>query len=325
MIYWGDDSELTQCKFCDHARYRPQSINRQKVVPYKKMYYFPLTPRLQRLYASEATAKSMRWHDDHFVEDGEMIHCSDSPAWKHFNVMHPSFAVESRNVRLGLCTDGFQPFGRSGSQYSSWPVILTPYNLPPEMCMRERYMFLTVIVPGPRSPKDKLDVYLQPLISELQALWEIGVETYSMLSGWSTSGRLACPYCMDESDAYTLQNGRKQTWFDNHRNFLPLDHPFRRNKYAFRKNRTVTDPPPKIRSGVELLREIDALGLKKVTEIRENDANVPVSKLTEWKKKSIFWDLPYWSTNLIRHNLDVMHIEKNVFENIFNTVMNVDG
>ena len=78
-------------------------------------------------------------------------------------------------------------------------------------------MFLTVIVPGPRNPKEKLDVYLQPLISELQALWEIGVETYdisrkqnfmlratllwtisdfpaySMLSSWSTSGRLACP------------------------------------------------------------------------------------------------------------------------------------
>lgn len=28
---------------------------------------------------------------------------------------------------------------------------------------------------------------------------------------------------------------------------------------------------------------------------------------------------------LIRHNLDVMHIEKNVFENIFNTVLNVPG
>ena len=74
-----------------------------------------------------------------------------------------------------------------------------------------------------------------------------------------------------------------------------------------------------------MLREIDALGLKKVTEIGANDANVLVSKLTGWKKKSIFWDFPYWSTNLIRHNLDVMHIEKNVFENIFNTVMNVDG
>ncbi|KAL8134185.1 hypothetical protein AgCh_009299 [Apium graveolens] len=34
-------------------------------------------------------------------------------------------------------------------------------------------------------------------------------------------------------------------------------------------------------------------------------------------------EFPYWSTNLIRHNLDVMHVEKNVFENVFNTMMNV--
>ena len=42
-----------------------------------------------------------------------------------------------------------------------------------------------------------------------------------------------------------------------------------------------------------------------------------------WVKRSIFWELPYWHTNLIRHNLDVMHIEKNVFENIFNTIMDI--
>ena len=94
--------------------------------------------------------------------------------------MHPLFAAESHNVRLGLCTDGFQPFGQFGSQYSSWYVILTPYNLPPEMCMKEQYMFLIVIVPGPIDFKDELDVYLQPLIAELQALWEIGVETYDI-------------------------------------------------------------------------------------------------------------------------------------------------
>ena len=46
---------------------------------------------------------------------------------------------------------------------------------------------------------------------------------YSMLSDWSTYGILACQYCMDELDAFTLQNGRKQTWFNNHRKFLPLD------------------------------------------------------------------------------------------------------
>ncbi|KAL0311178.1 UNVERIFIED_CONTAM: hypothetical protein Sangu_2412500 [Sesamum angustifolium] len=42
-------------------------------------------------------------------------------------------------------------------------------------------------------------------------------------------------------------------------------------------------------------------------------------------KKSIFWDLPYWSTLLIQHNFDVMHIEKNVFDNIFNTIMDIKG
>ncbi|KAL2243053.1 UNVERIFIED_CONTAM: hypothetical protein Sindi_0423300 [Sesamum indicum] len=32
----------------------------------------------------------------------------------------------------------------------------------------------------------------------------------------------------------------------------------------------------------------------------------------KWTKKIIFWDLPYWATYLIRHNLDVMYIEKNL-------------
>ncbi len=40
---------------------------------------------------------------------------------------------------------------------------------------------------------------------------------------------------------------------------------------------------------------------------------------------SIFWDLPYWSSNLIHHNLVVMQIVKNVFKNTFNTVMNIEG
>ena len=33
----------------------------------------------------------------------------------------------------------------------------------------------------------------------------------------------------------------------------------------------------------------------------------------------------YWKTNLLRHNFDVMHIEKNMFENIFNMIMDVKG
>ena len=44
-----------------------------------------------------------------------------------------------------------------------------------------------------------------------------------------------------------------------------------------------------------------------------------------WDRRSIFWDLPYWKTLLLRHNIDVMHTERNVFMNIFNTVMDVTG
>ena len=44
-----------------------------------------------------------------------------------------------------------------------------------------------------------------------------------------------------------------------------------------------------------------------------------------WVKRSIFWELLYWKSNLLYHNLDIMHIEKNLFENIFNTVIDVKG
>ena len=69
------------------------------------------------------------------------------------------------------------------------------------------------------------------------------------------------------------------------------------------------------------------LGLRKVIEADEDEINSNIRKTSGsgWRKRSIFWDLPYWSTNLIRHNLNVMHIEKNVFENVFNTVMNIKG
>ena len=44
-----------------------------------------------------------------------------------------------------------------------------------------------------------------------------------------------------------------------------------------------------------------------------------------WKKKSIFFDLEYWKYLHVRHNLDVMHIEKNVCESIIGTLLNIAG
>ena len=210
--------ELMSCNFCNQSRFKPANSNRkQKLVPWNRMYYFPITPRLQRLYSSNVMSFHMRWHNEHEQTDGVMNHPLDVVAWKRFDDIHPDFASDSRNVRLGLSTNGFHPFGQLGQQYSSWPIILIPYNLPPWMCMKEAYMFLIVIIPGPKNPKQGIDVFLQPLVSELIQLWEVGVLTYdvslkqnfmmraalmwtvsdfpayAMLSGWSTAGKLACP------------------------------------------------------------------------------------------------------------------------------------
>jgi hypothetical protein len=38
-----------------------------------------------------------------------------------------------------------------------------------------------------------------------------------------------------------------------------------------------------------------------------------------------FFKLPYWSSLLIRHDLDVMHIEKNICESILGTLLKLDG
>ena len=44
-----------------------------------------------------------------------------------------------------------------------------------------------------------------------------------------------------------------------------------------------------------------------------------------WKKKSIFFELPYWSKLDVRHCIDVMHVEKNVCDIIIGTLLNIKG
>lgn len=44
-----------------------------------------------------------------------------------------------------------------------------------------------------------------------------------------------------------------------------------------------------------------------------------------FKKKSIFFELEYWKHLHVRHTLDVMHIEENVCESIFGTLLNIPG
>ncbi|KAL8124215.1 hypothetical protein AgCh_012013 [Apium graveolens] len=217
-------------KLPDHY-YSCKKMLKKLGLGYQKIDVCPNDYRLKRLYMSSRTNEHMSWHAKYPAKDGELNHPADGQAWKDFNKAHPRFASEPRNVRLGLSTNGFNPFGHSAVPYSCWPVIVTPYNLPPWMCMKQPYMFLSLMIPGPTSPGKNLDVYLRPLIDELKVLWKDGIQTwdvltqtnfnlraalmwtisdfpaYGMLTGWSTHGKVACPYCMEHTKSFTLQKG----------------------------------------------------------------------------------------------------------------------
>jgi len=78
--------------------------------------------------------------------------------------------------------------------------------------------------------------------------------------------------------------------------------------------------------GAEILQQLDKIvfgdkdaGKKKRKTSARNSNDVV------WKKKSIFFRLPLWKDNLLRHNLDIMHIEKNVMDNILGTILDIKG
>ena len=85
-------------------------------------------------------------------------------------IKHESFASDPRNVKLGLAIDGFNPFGNMNIEHSTWPILLFSYNFPPWMCMKEPYLFMSLLIPGPKGLGNDIDVYLRPLIDELKIL-----------------------------------------------------------------------------------------------------------------------------------------------------------
>ncbi|RDX73944.1 hypothetical protein CR513_46369, partial [Mucuna pruriens] len=140
MLFYNENSNntITKCFACKTDRYMTtnrRGVEKKTIV--KKMWYFPLIPRLKILYSSIGTTSHMR--DPTFL-----CHPSNGEVWKHFDRLHPEFSQDHMNVILR-------------KSYSCWPVILTLYNLPPEICIKREFIFLIVLIPSPSNPKHKID------------------------------------------------------------------------------------------------------------------------------------------------------------------------
>ncbi|KAL5552934.1 hypothetical protein UlMin_040335 [Ulmus minor] len=227
--------------------------------------------------------------------------------------------------------------------YSMWPVVLTTYNLPPWLCMKPEYLMLSLLIPGPQSPGKDIDVFLRPLIEELKELWENGIDTRdagndrkvfkmraallwtvndfparSSLSGWSGQGYKACPTCNEDTPSMRVIG---KTAYFGHRRFLPSTHRWRSNLDF--DGRTERKRHPCRFSSVDIMDQLQRVK----TTIPGKHPNCGGVKRKQgndelnWRKKSIFYKLPYWAEIELKHNLDVMHIEKNICDSLLGTLM----
>ncbi|CAL9018215.1 unnamed protein product, partial [Prunus brigantina] len=287
ILYRKEYEDSTNCPTCGISRWKEgkDSILKEGV-PAKVVWYFPPIPRFKRMFQSHETAKSLTWHAARKSIDGQMSHPADSPSWKLLDDKWPEFGNEPRNLRLALSSDGF-------------------------------------------NPHSSLNVYLEPLIDDLKSLWD-GIRgvydahngeyftlraalmwtindfpAYGNLSGCVVKGYKACPICGDDTPSHRLKNGHKICYI-GHRKWLPINHPYRRQRAAFNGKPEYGTPPEPL-TGEEVLHMVE-------------DGNRVC-----WKKKSIFFDLEYWKYLPVRHALDVMHIEKNVCDSIIGTLLEIPG
>ncbi|XP_042964514.1 uncharacterized protein LOC122298711 [Carya illinoinensis] len=150
---------------------------------------------------------------------------------------------------------------------------------------------LSLLIPGPKSPGNDIDIFLRPLLDELKELWEEGIRTYDAynkqhfmlhaallwtitdfpayanLFGWSTKGRMVID---DGWPQITIGDGKKN---------------------AFNGHEEHNLQPSRVQ-GEELLQQ-----LRQVSHVQLG----------------------------LRHNLDVMHIEKNICDNVVGTLLNIEG
>ena len=146
--------------------------------------------------------------------------------------------------------------------------------------------------------------------------------TYSSLSGWSGHGYLACPSYNNASHSKWITS--KICYFV-HRQWLSMSHRMRNNKKF--DGKVDRRPPPPRKFVQQILAKLENVGSRLPEKHEKYGGKKRKRHLMElnWTKKSIFWELPYWTSLSLCHNLDVMHIKKNICDSLLGTILNIEG
>nr|ABA97946.2 transposon protein, putative, CACTA, En/Spm sub-class [Oryza sativa Japonica Group] len=298
ILYYKEYADLDVCPIYGASRYKRaksegEGSKSKRGGPAKVVWYLPIAERMKRMFANKEQAKLVRWHADERKVDSMLRHPADSVQWRTIDRIYQEFSNDPRNMCFAMCMDSINPFGDLSSRHSTWPVLLVNYNLPLWLCFKRKYIMLAMLIQGPRQPGNDIDVFLEPIIDDFERLWNEGTRTW---------------------DAYAQER------------FLPRYHPYRNMRKNFNGHRDTAGPPAEL-TGTEVHNLVmgitNEFGKKrkvgkrkeKSTSKEKTEEQVEKQKTKErsmWKKKSIFWRLPYWKDLEVRHCIDLMHVEKNL-------------
>ena len=122
--------------------------------------------------------------------------------------------------------------------------------------MKHKFLMMSLLILGPRQPRNDIDVYLTPIIKDLKIMWKEGVKVfdaycqklftlraillwttnnfpaYDNLSGYSVKGHKACLICAEDIFFVQLRHGRK-TIYHSIQRFLLMSYSCRMPRKAF--------------------------------------------------------------------------------------------
>ena len=126
VLFRKEFAKFDNCPVCSLSRWKDPE---RKKIPVKVLHHFPLVPRLKRMFATKEASEQAQWHKlKRQPSEKEMSHPADGEAWQDFDREYPDFADDAGNLRLGLATDGFNPFSEKNTKYSMWPIFVVPYK-----------------------------------------------------------------------------------------------------------------------------------------------------------------------------------------------------
>ncbi|XP_010229811.1 uncharacterized protein LOC100843221 [Brachypodium distachyon] len=254
IVYTGPHKNKDKCQICGTSRYKKKDGNHDEVDeeevrksrPAKIVWYLPMGSRFERWFQNLKDAVRLVNHDPRekmYDPDGEyridnteagiLKHPTDAAQWRTLDAEFPDFASDPRNLRLGLSTDGINPFGNMSSTHSTWEEYFTL-----------RAVFLTCVHDYPANGNT---------------------------SCRCTKGYKACTKCTENTISEMLPTSRKIVYV-GHRRWLHPKDPWRLDAESF-NGKKEHEGKPREKSGFEIYDIVKDLEVRpgKAENVKDKD------------------------------------------------------